>query len=185
MKTEKRPTEGAYQLRARNKLSQQQRHDSPTGRHRRQQARWSGNGIGATNDSTDYKPLIRIVDGLPVEYTCTDDPRVRDNGTSVSFDLVDLRVLIIQFDYEMATEPGADFDSNLRYLEWSVLWNVAQSIGLHNCNFQAQEALFGERRLQQQPSSPESFVVGLSSLDGDEVDTDTGKKRQCRRENTS
>jgi hypothetical protein len=153
--------EKAYRLRAAptaQSLEQQKR--------RRQQHQWNGNVQGATNDSSDYKPAIRIVDGYPVEYSCRDDPRNTEND----YNETELKIINVEFDYEMSTAPGADIYGNLRSLEWSVLWNVAQSIGLHVCNFRKQDSFYNDRR-----RLVENYVVGLSSLGADRVDDDTGK----------
>ncbi|CAB9518747.1 expressed unknown protein [Seminavis robusta] len=154
--------EMAYRLRARPPAPDtDERHQ-----RRRQQSRWNGNGQGATNDSDEFKASVRIVDGFPVEYSCRDDPRQK------SFqDDANLTKISINFDYEMVTMKNARVLESIRSLEWSLLWNVARNMGLHNCNYRKQEPLSdGERHL-----SSENYVVGLSSLELDDVDHNIDK----------
>lgn len=172
--TKEKRIEAAYRLRSRASAEKQAR------RRQQQGDTGSGNAIAAKNGSFDYKTKIRIVDGFPVEYSCKNDPR---GGGATSFNSANLKTMTIHFDYEMVTAPLANFTSNLRALEWSILWNVAQSIGLRNCNFQSQESYFSagqqQRRLQSAFSTAGNvapLVVSLSSLGPDQVDNSTGKK---------
>ena len=134
--------------------------------HRRQQSRWNGNGQGATNDSAEYKAAVRIVDGFPVEYSCLEDPR------ETGINEINVRHLNATFDYEMLTRKNAFVEKSMRSLEWSLLWNVARNLGLHNCNYRKQDPLFGTRR---RLAFKENYIVGLSSLDVDKIDSETSK----------
>lgn len=130
--------------------------------HRRQQ--WNGNGQGATNDSGEYKAAVRIFDGFPVEYSCLDDPRGNKLGE------VQVGKILVTFDYEMISRKNTDVEKSMRSLEWSLLWNVARNLGLHNCNYRKQDPEFYTRR-KLAPS--ENYVVVLSSLEFDRVDQQT------------
>lgn len=135
---------------------------------RRQQTRWNGNGQGATNDSAEYKATVRIVDGFPVEYSCLEDPREND------LDEIYVREISMTFNYEMLTRYSADAEKSIRSLEWSLLWNVARNLGLHNCNYRKQDPKFDTRR-RLAAHSEENYVVGLSSLGFDRIDDETSK----------
>ena len=136
------------------------------GRNSSQQTNWNGNGQGATNDSAEYKAAVRIVDGFPVEYSCIEDPRDSD------VEEMDVKELVVKFDYEMMTRIYADAEKSRRSLEWSLLWNVASNLGLHNCNYKKQHPVSETRRRLSA-----SYVIGLSSLSFDEIDLETSKNR--------
>lgn len=140
--------------------------------HPPEQSRWNGNGQGATNGSSEYKASVRIVDGFPVEYSCLEDPRGND------FDEIDVGELVINFDYEMIAQVSSgteerSAEESTRSLEWSLLWNVARNLGLHNCNYRKQSPEFPSRNLLM--GHNDSYVVGLSSLAFDQIDDETGK----------
>lgn len=162
----KRSPEAAYRLRARRTATTANTNQ------------WNGNIQGATNDSNDYKPSVRIVDGFPVEYSCRDDPR--DNNIVES----DLRPMELTFDYDMLTRQDADIEGSIRSLEWSLLWNAARNLGLHNCNFRKQRPALEEEdddaigtststidsnNVRRQLFS-QDYVVDLSSLEFDFID---------------
>jgi len=155
--------ESVYGLRASASEAQKPRQ----GQDRRQvQHNWNGNLQGATNDSAEYKPAVRIIDGYPVEYSCKDDPRENE------IDDKDLKDMHLEFDYEMLTAAGATIDESIRSLEWSLLGNVARNLGLHNCNLREQDP---NSSAATRSATTESYVVSLSSLDFDDVDFNTGK----------
>ena len=162
----KRSPEHTYRLRAPSSSSSSNLATPPQGQDRRRQNsnNWNGNIQGATNDSNDYKPSISIVDGFPVEYSCQDNPREENN-----IDENDLQEIELTFDYDVVTSQNADVKGSIRSLEWSLLWNVARTLGLHNCNFRKQDPSSNTRRLFTQ-----DIVVSLSSLDFDSIDTSSG-----------
>jgi hypothetical protein len=164
MTTPQRRRASVYRLRARTSPTNEER------ARRRQQSKWNGNVQGATNDSAEFKASVRIVDGYPVEYSCRDDPRqVKVNDDQIS-------QLTIEFDYEVITIIDADVIESIRSLEWSLLWNVARNMGLHNCNVRKQQEPLlddGIRRL----IASDSYIVGLSSLELDTVDDTISKKK--------
>lgn len=155
----KHALESAYRLRSVASVAYPKIEDQS---HRRQQ--WNGNVQGATNDSGEYHAAVRIVDGFPVEYSCLDDPRGND------LDEVDVGKILVAFDYEMISRKNTDVEKSMRSLEWSLLWNVARNLGLHNCNYRKQDPEFDTRR---KLARSENYVVGLSSLEFDRVDHQT------------
>lgn len=161
----KRSPETAYRLRASSSSSSNLPQDQD---RRRQQNQWNGNLQGATNDSNDYKPSVRIVDGFPVEYSCRDDPRENNIDDN---DLVDME---LTFDYDIVTSQDADIEGSIRSLEWSLLWNVAQNLGLHNCDFRKQNPSLEEQDNLTRRLTTQNFVVDLSSLEFDSIDNSTG-----------
>ena len=166
----KRSPEKTYRLRAPSSSSSSNLETPPQGQNRRRQnSNWNGNVQGATNDSNDYKPSIRIVDGFPVQYSCQDNPRQENN-----IDENDLQEIELTFDYDVVTSQNADVEGSIRSLEWSLLWNVARTLGLHNCNFQNQDPSPDTRRLFTQ-----DIVVSLSSLDFDSIDNSAGTSVGC------
>jgi hypothetical protein len=162
MTTPQRRRASVYRLRARAAPANEMR------ARRRQQSEWNGNVQGATNDSADFKASVRIVDGYPVEYSCIDDPR------QANVDDVQVSQLEIEFDYEMISIVDADVLESIRSLEWSLLWNVARNMGLHNCNVRKQQELLLEDGIRHL-IAPDSYVVGLSSLELDTVDDSISK----------
>jgi hypothetical protein len=162
MTTPQRKRAPVYRLRARTTPTNEER------ARRLEQSKWNGNVQGATNDSAEFRASVRIVDGYPVEYSCLDDPRQgKVHGDQVS-------QLEIEFDYEMVTIVDADVIESIRSLEWSLLWNVARNMGLHNCNVRKQQEPLLEDGIRHL-IAPDSYVVGLSSLELDTVDDTISK----------
>ena len=167
MTTRQRQRELVYRLRSRVAPTSEEK------ARRRQQSNWNGNNQGATNDSTEeFKASVSIVDRYPVEYSCRDDPR----QAKLKYDQVSR--LEIEFDYEMITVVNSDVIENIRSLEWSLLWNVARNMGLLNCNVRKQQEPLLEDGIRHL-IAPDSFVVGLSSLELDTVDDEIGKDVSC------
>jgi hypothetical protein len=162
MTTPQRRRESVYRLRARTAPTNEER------ARRRQQSQWNGNVQGATNDSAEFNTSVRIVDGYPVEYSCLDDPR------QAKVDESQVSHLAIEFDYEMISIVDADVLESIRSLEWSLLWNVARNMGLHNCNVRKQQEPLLEDGIRHL-IAPDSYIIGLSSLELDTVDDSISK----------
>jgi len=81
--------------------------------------------------------------------------------------------MYLEFDYDVytRTRPAEDVKGSIRSLEWSLLWNVAHNLGLHNCNFRDQRP-GGEMMGRQLAES--DYVISLSSLEFDSIDNSTG-----------
>eukprot|EP00540_Astrosyne_radiata_P003710 CAMPEP_0116845308 /NCGR_PEP_ID=MMETSP0418-20121206/13188_1 /TAXON_ID=1158023 /ORGANISM="Astrosyne radiata, Strain 13vi08-1A" /LENGTH=492 /DNA_ID=CAMNT_0004476391 /DNA_START=163 /DNA_END=1638 /DNA_ORIENTATION=+ len=132
-----------------------------------------------TNDSKDGQDAhILIKDGYPYQFSCLEfvDPKVTRHK------------LPLEFDYEvtMSAKGESTFDDNLRALEWSILWNVVRRLGLHKCDFKAQDLLFGQARVQQEariggvPQHRQLKTPPLVvSLNSDEADKEDGRVEKC------
>ena len=184
----KRSPEKAYRLRSPSLPSSSSMNQAPPPPpppldqdQRRQEkiGNWTGNIQGATNDSNDYKPSIRIIDGFPVEYSCQDNPREEN-----TIDENDVQEMELEFDYDIVVNSQADVEGSIRSLEWSLLWNVARELGLHNCNFRKQDtfaATAGDNTNDRRSLFTPNVVVSLSSLDFDSIDSDAGMCGSSRR----
>jgi hypothetical protein len=140
-----------------------------------------------TNDSQDggdnneSSERIEIRNGYPVRFKCLD---VAPEAS------VDANLLTVYFDYEltMPRDSASTFTENMQALEWSVLWNIVDTIGLGKCDFEKQTLAMSSqqgpsrrkvrtRRLTQDDgldSSP-SYILSMTSDPEDEIDTDSGK----------
>jgi hypothetical protein len=110
----------------------------------------------------------------PIEFSCSD---------GVQEDWL-LSETVVWFDLEASFKKGADVESNVRALEWSLLNNVAETIGLKNdCALQVQHeelrrslSTNPRRALTQTYLQYPTAILTLSSDPKDEYST-TGK--QC------
>jgi hypothetical protein len=166
----------------------------PTQLHRQL---FSGEGDGQQlEDSSDGnwydEDRIEIRYGYPVRYKCLSDLQRKDILQKGR--IVDAHLMQLDFEYEMVITNGNSESAtkSARAIEWSILWNVVQGIGLHRCDFEKQskalaylipsEAGKGHRLRRAQElsttNSNSSYILSLATGGNGEIDTNGGKKRE-------
>jgi hypothetical protein len=127
------------------------------------------------NNATEYEEyqygstlITRDEDGLyPIEFSCS---------SLVQEDWLPLSETVVWFDLEASFKKDADVESNVRALEWSLLANVAETIGItKDCALQVQHEE-SRRALTQTHLQYPTAIFTLSS-DPDDVYGATGKQR--------
>ncbi|KAI2500576.1 hypothetical protein MHU86_13867 [Fragilaria crotonensis] len=143
----------------------------------------SREGDDSSDGSAYNMDRIEVRDGYPVRYKCLDAIQEQ----------VDADFLQVSFKYEMVVPKDSSVASNLRALEWSILWNIVKDIGLNRCDFTKQSLVFdrtvaavaqrggnGLRRMQTDADGADaapSYILSLTSDGEDTVDRDIGSCR--------
>jgi hypothetical protein len=170
-----------------------------------------GNNTSSTSSSSHPSAYdtnrIEIRNGYPVRYKCLDyaattslDHRGRNynHSDAATAGVVVANVMVVSFKYEvtLSSSQNTDFTSSMLELEWSILWNVVQELGLNRCDFtkqtQAWEHLTSSL-IQQDGNvgtklststinlntfnTTSSYVLSLSSDDQDAIDMEAGTNK--------
>jgi hypothetical protein len=141
----------------------------------------SEEGYDSSDGSAYNKDRIEVRNGYPVRYKCLNAIQEQ----------VDADLMQISFKYEMVVPQDSSVATNLRALEWSILWNIVQEIGLNRCDFTKQSTAFektmaivaqrggnGLRKMQtdvEGADMPPSYILSLTSDREDAMDRDIGK----------
>jgi hypothetical protein len=155
---------------------------------------FSGEGDGEqSEDSSDGnwydKDRIEIRHGYPVRYKCLNS--LHRIGIHNQENVVDAHLMQLDFEYEMVITSGSSESAteNARAIEWSILWNIVQGIGLHRCDFEKQKDALayliankdgkGQRFRRSQEFSPtnssSSYILSLATGDNGDSDLNRGK----------
>lgn len=173
---------------------------------------WNGTSSsgGSSHTSAYDTDRIEIRNGYPIRYKCMDyaatmtlPGRNNSNNDSSASAVVVANVMEVSFNYEvvLASSQKTDFTTSILELEWSILWNMVEDLGLNRCDFQKQTQAFGHLTsflIQQHQDGDDahsnnlkifnttsSYVLSLSSDDRDSVDMEAGTNDRvpvCERE---
>jgi len=103
--------------------------------------------------------------GIPMKYWCS-NARTSSSTKSTTMNEL-LSTMEVSFDYEMTMTQSTDYAKSLQLLEWSILWNTVQSMGIDNCRHlnSSQQQLSTSTTM----NASTILVYGLSSLRPDGI----------------
>lgn len=142
------------------------------------------NDFSPMNDNISPEITIRRENGLPIDYTCPlrllefNSSSLLLSAGSTSGD--ELQSIEIGFSYAFSVvDPNEGIEEvieqDLPALEYSILYLVAQSMGILKCDFENQNINLWSGIESRNVTSPNSYVVSLSSYQMDSVDPDSSK----------